>query len=149
MECFQIELNVNASIVTTCPNMFSLIKKLFFFNFWIVNITTANVFVTDIDFGIPVSRSRTSETWVWTNRGVRPVEAAELPALAGLEQTSCYCVKNLQVFFNNSSNFNFCRLFGFVKRKPKAKLFSFALLIWRLIFVFIGDGRQRRPIFLK
>ena len=46
VECFQMELIANASIVSTYPNMFSLKENasLCFSNFWVIDITTANVF---------------------------------------------------------------------------------------------------------
>lgn len=98
VECFQIELNANASHCHYIPQYVFLERKLFVFLIFEL-LRRPTFWSRTLILEFPVSRSHTSETWVGTNRGVTPEEAAKLPALHNLEQTSCYCVKKIFHFF--------------------------------------------------
>lgn len=73
---------------------------------------------------------------------VWPLETALVPAFASLERASCYCVKKSSRFFFNKTNFNFCRLFGFVKSEYEAKRFSSAQFSFVFFVMVDKEGKS-------
>ena len=114
-------------IVTTCSNMASnryVFVKRNLFRLWCSDLKILHMW----DLG------KTSV--------VRPLETALVPAFTSLERTSCYCVKKSSRFFFNKTNFNFCRLFGFVKSEYEAKRFSSAQFSFVFFVMVDKEGKS-------